>query len=409
MGIKNLNKLLKEKASCAFGTYLLSTWAGKRIAIDANNWFYTTMSIAHSDNVKRTDVSIDIPDKEQSFQIWLDRHLKYFIFRFLECGVTPVFIFDGTSPIEKDTTMLNRRLGKEETLVKIEEKKKEIATNLSVDSEESIETLRKLYRKVIPVSDGELEAFKCILSGMGIPFISANMEAEEAATILCIEGYVAAVFSADTDNLARGCPVVINRFDGRGLNSGNGKKEPLVFGVILNVVLKELGLSYSEFVDLCIMSGCDYNTNIPRVGVKISYDLIKKHKNIDNLPVQYDKTVLNHIQCRNMLKCKSVKEITDLDISNLQIDKDVTSLQTFGREILNSYFIGSWIEGLLEYYKSFPIAYNVLKCQPDSIIVKGEMKGETACAPVVELTPVSSTVNAQLKYLNSKKFENSEI
>lgn len=31
------------------------------------------------------------------------------------------------------------------------------------------------------------------------------------------------------------------------------------------------------------MAGCDYTSTIPRIGIKTGYDLIKKHKTIENI------------------------------------------------------------------------------------------------------------------------------
>lgn len=391
MGIKSLNSLLKKKAPNCSGEYFLSTWRGKRIAIDANNWFYTSMAVSHSHNVKATDVTYQEIDNEKTFTIWLNRHLKYFIFRFLECGVTPVFIFDGGPPVQKDGTLMTRRDNKEITLEQINKKRKEMNT---LSSQEDIEELKKLYRKQIPLADGEMESFKCILSAMGIPYIDANFEAEEAATILCIEGIVAAVFSADYDTLARGCPVMIRSFEGRKVNPYTRRNEPQVDAVILNSVLSQLSLTYAQFLDFCIMCGCDYNTNIPRIGVMTSYDLILNYKSIDNLPPQFDKTPLAHVKCREMFACKPVSTISDIDLLNLQIDKE--GLETFGREILASYGVSDWITDLIQVYKDFPLATDSMKCNPHNEVKKNE-------GPIIKIiTPETiSPAQMQLNYLAS--------
>jgi 5'-3' exonuclease len=48
------------------------------------------------------------------------------------------------------------------------------------------------------------------------------------------------------------------------------------------------------------MCGCDFNQNIPKIGPKRSYDLIKEFEDIDALPIQYDIQVLEHIKCREI-------------------------------------------------------------------------------------------------------------
>lgn len=38
-----------------------------------------------------------------------------------------------------------------------------------------------------------------------------------------------------------------------------------------------------QFIDLCILCGCDYTGKITNIGPVRAYDLIKKHKNIETI------------------------------------------------------------------------------------------------------------------------------
>ncbi len=80
---------------------------------------------------------------------------------------------------------------------------------------------------------------------------------------------------------------------------------------VLRKVLTDLKFTFKQFVDLCILCGCDYNTNIKRVGPKTSYKLIRNHKDIDNLPDKYDKSCLVYQRCRQLFSIKSVHQLTD--------------------------------------------------------------------------------------------------
>jgi flap endonuclease-1 len=42
-------------------------------------------------------------------------------------------------------------------------------------------------------------------------------------------------------------------------------------------VLEGLGLTMDEFIDLCILCGCDYADSIRGIGPKRAYELIKKY------------------------------------------------------------------------------------------------------------------------------------
>ena len=73
----------------------------------------------------------------------------------------------------------------------------------------------------------------------------------------------------------------------RGLNS---KKEP-IYEINYEEMIKELELTYDEFVDLCILCGCDYTDSIEGVGPITAYKFIKEFKTIEKVieHVKYSK------------------------------------------------------------------------------------------------------------------------
>ena len=63
----------------------------------------------------------------------------------------------------------------------------------------------------------------------------------------------------------------------------NLSKSDKISKINLEVLLKELNLNYDQFVDVCILCGCDYTDSIPGIGPMKSYDLIQKYKQIENI------------------------------------------------------------------------------------------------------------------------------
>ena len=43
-------------------------------------------------------------------------------------------------------------------------------------------------------------------------------------------------------------------------------------------------ISFEEFIDLCILCGCDYTCTIPKVGPITSLNLIRKYHSIEKIP-----------------------------------------------------------------------------------------------------------------------------
>lgn len=76
------------------------------------------------------------------------------------------------------------------------------------------------------------------------------------------------------DCLTFGCPILLRGF--------TNKDEP-VTEIKLDVALKELEMSMEEFIDLCILCGCDYCDSIEGIGPTKAFKYIKEEKNIEGV------------------------------------------------------------------------------------------------------------------------------
>jgi len=52
---------------------------------------------------------------------------------------------------------------------------------------------------------------------------------------------------------------------------------------MLDKVLDEIELSYEQFIDFCILCGCDYVSRIGNLGPNSAYELIKQHNTIEEV------------------------------------------------------------------------------------------------------------------------------
>jgi flap endonuclease-1 len=55
-----------------------------------------------------------------------------------------------------------------------------------------------------------------------------------------------------------------------------------------DAMLHELGMGRDEFIDLCILCGCDYTQTIRGVGPKKAYEGIAKYRNIEAFVASLD-------------------------------------------------------------------------------------------------------------------------
>jgi exonuclease 1 len=111
-----------------------------------------------------------------------------------------------------------------------------------------------------------------------IEYIVAPYEADAQMAYLEKKGKVAAIITEDSDLLLFGCQRVLFKLD----KDGYGQE----------VLLKDLGnvtdlnlynLSFQQFRQLCILSGCDYLPSILGVGLKTAYKWIQEHRSIENV------------------------------------------------------------------------------------------------------------------------------
>jgi len=297
MGIADLNKTLNNYN--IYRKAALNCLRGRAVAIDASNWIYVNWSMAAKNVIYGTNLLVEDPDPNKIRKRWFYIAVKS-IERFLWAGIYPIFVFDGAAPPDKGPTRIKRAKDKQAQVDKYNEmlmacRNVDVLDSGSVDMTE----LRKLCNLAYKLDWDEVELIQGLLGSLGLMTVKPNCEAERFCSMLCLEGLVAAVFSADTDNLAYGCPCFIkdiSRDDSLGEVT-----EVMTFAMYADV-LQLMGITHQQFVDLCIMHGCDYNSRISRVGPATIEKLIREHGSIEavaNLG-KYDISCLRHERCREL-------------------------------------------------------------------------------------------------------------
>ncbi|XP_070701505.1 probable flap endonuclease 1 homolog [Pempheris klunzingeri] len=164
---------------------------------------------------------------------------------FLEHDIKPVFVIDGKPPGEK-TAVLQKRA----------------------------EAIGWSNRTGTGTGTASSQT-KDLLKLLGVPVIQAPGDAEATCAWLVREGTVDAVASEDMDTLPFGGNILIRQL--------NAKRDSEVIEYCLPKLLEKLQISHEEFVDLCILLGCDYCDKIGGLGPKRALTLIQKHRTIENV------------------------------------------------------------------------------------------------------------------------------
>ncbi|PQE19344.1 hypothetical protein CJF31_00009444 [Rutstroemia sp. NJR-2017a BVV2] len=191
----------------------------------------------------------------------------YRTLRIVDNGIKPVYVFDGAPPKLKSGE-LAKRFQRKATATEGLEEAKETGT---------AEEVEKFSRRTVRVTREHNAECQKLLKLMGIPYIIAPTEAEAQCAVLARAGKVYAAASEDMDTLCFDSPILL-----RHLTFSEQRKEPIQ-EVILEKVLTGLNMDRKQFVDLCILLGCDYLDPIPKIGPHTALKLIREHGTLENL------------------------------------------------------------------------------------------------------------------------------
>jgi len=116
-----------------------------------------------------------------------------------------------------------------------------------------------------------------LLKLMGVPVLDAPCEAEATCAVLAKAGKVYGTGTEDADALTFGTPYLV-----RHLNAAESRKLPIV-EVNLAAALAGLKLTHEQFIDLCILCGCDYTDSIKGIGPIKALKMIQDYGNIEGV------------------------------------------------------------------------------------------------------------------------------
>jgi flap endonuclease-1 len=282
-----------------------------------------------------------------------DNHLEgltRLILRLLKNQITPVFIFDGKPPKEKEEILIERKERKEYLTAKcsliekiienenilIDEFKNNNLNFISLLEENEFNELfnknkdelknefNKLKKRIIYVNKEHIEKAKILFKMFGVKYIEAPSEAEGLLALLCKNNIIDGCISEDTDVLANGGYLFLRNF--------NADKN-IIEEYCLHGILENLEINYEQFIDMCILCGCDYTTKINGIGPINAYKLIKKHITIEDFINNNKKYIIpenfDYVKARYLFHNPVSKELYDM------IDKNVKMMEPNIEELVN--------------------------------------------------------------------------
>jgi flap endonuclease-1 len=303
MGIKCLLKLINETPELIQNVDN-SRYKFKRIAIDISILIYRIIISVRNSGADYTNQKGEITSHILGlFNKTVD---------LLSNGIIPVYIFDGKPPDIKNKTIESRKQIRKKALEKLE-----TATN----EQDKI----KYLKRSSSISKEQWEQCKELLTMMGIPFINAPEEADSQCAWLAKNGLVDGVLTEDMDILTFGSPKIIRNLTSHKINTTE---------ISLEKILEKFKLTHDQFIEFCILLGCDYCQGLTDFKPNVIYDYYLKNKSIektleamknDNLNVPSE---INYEDTKKYFLNPKVKEVTkeDLILHQPQIDSLMNKL-----------------------------------------------------------------------------------
>jgi 5'-3' exonuclease len=302
MGIKNLKKIIREKYPNEIQKMNLSDFYGQVFMMDVMSYIYK--------------YKVTMGDR------WL-QSVIHLIKLFKSRNVHVNIVFEGVSPVEKNKEREQRREQRKKQEQKITDIKNDIheyhktciISDLLRDVLEKInktdtdkinkllhfnnvpisptltinyktleqieEYIDKKENQLVTVTEHDATKIKDICDVFGVPYFQSENEAETLCCRMCKNvkdqehnKLPIGVISEDSDVLAYGANMLVC-----DLNISNGDCNV----IYLPSLLKSMNFEYHEFLDFCILSGTDYNDNIPGIGTIKCLELMRKYKSIETI------------------------------------------------------------------------------------------------------------------------------
>lgn len=256
MGVVGVTKVIKELAPKSIKQMKYTSFNGKSVAVDTLLQIYRfIIGMVGRGQLKRSDGKVTT-------------HIQGFfhkIVNLLTNGIYPIFVIDGDAPSIKEVTLEKRRLMKQKAEDMLD----------SIPDEIDNESRIKLEKRAITVTRDQIADVKKLCTLFGLPFIQAPEEADPQCAALNIVNKVYGVVSEDSDVLFFGAPRLLKNFS---------SKNKYVDVIDLEILLKDLDLTYEQWVEYGILLGCDYcPQSIKGLKGKSAYKKYKEHGSMAKL------------------------------------------------------------------------------------------------------------------------------
>lgn len=259
MGIDDLLKVVREHAPNAIRTLQLSSLRGSKLAVDSayvliSHWKVVTRQ-AHASQVGE----YKLLDPSEIYDAWELSCLRW-LQRLLTTGIEVSLVFDGPPHPAKART-------KEERQSSLKSSRKHLDELLAAHNADpfnvSMAKWEEYAQQCSFPGKEEWARIRRRLAMENVDVFVAEHDGEQLAAQLTRHGHCERVLSADSDCLPYGAVEWLT------------SKDRQFQSIRIDDVLTEMGISFEDFLDLCIMLGGDYSERVRGFGPKKCWQIVK--------------------------------------------------------------------------------------------------------------------------------------
>ena len=245
----------------------LKKFSGQTLGVDGYGWLHRGLAACAA------DLALDRPTR---------KHIEWFLHRvrmLIHFGVRPYIVFDGDNLPSKAKTEAGRRERREEA------KKEGLALHRAGKASQAYKTLMKAV-DVTPEMTHELIQE---LKKLKVAYVVAPYEADAQLAYLEQKGIIDGVLSEDSDLLVFGVKRLLTKLDQYGNCIEINRKD---FSACRDISLA--GWTDDDFRRFAILSGCDYLSSLPKMGLRTAHRMVRKYKNVNKIlqMIQYLGTIV---------------------------------------------------------------------------------------------------------------------
>ena len=271
----------------------LSSFKNQTLVVDAHNAIYQFLS-----SIRQRDGTPLMDSKGR-----ITSHLSGILYRnanIIENGARVIYVFDGRPPEQKHRTLDERSSKK---------RKAEVAWSEALEKGD-FERARSKAAQSTRLTRDMVEDSKDLLRALGIPIVQASTEGEAQAAFMVQKGAGSACISQDYDSLLFGSSRLARNIAVSGKRKLPGRNEYINVSpetLELTDLLKGIGISREQLIDLAIIVGTDFNEGVHGYGPKKALAAVRGGKK------EVLEGIDNYREIRNIFLNPEVTEDYDIE------------------------------------------------------------------------------------------------